>query len=89
MGVVMAVEELQSVVRFRVSFPKQAYARLQVLADKLAMPVPDLVRVMASVQLVQWEMAYLNPRAMLADTGTLEQRFNQSAEDLFPELKKE
>ncbi len=85
-GVMVAAEEFVNTVRIRVTFPKPAYARLRQFADAVSIPVPDLVRTMASLQLVQWEMAYLNPRSMIADNAELTSRMEKSVAQLFPDV---
>ncbi len=52
-------------MRFRVTLPEDAYGRMGVIADHMGIDVPTLVRIMASLQLVQWEnMA--NPLRMVS-----------------------
>lgn len=83
----MAVEELQTTVRFRVTFPKVAYARMEVLAEKLAMDVPTFVRFATSLQLVQWEATY-NTGVIGQLAGFLSTDMAERAEELFPETDK-
>jgi hypothetical protein len=53
------------VARFRVTLPEPVYDRLQVIADGMGMDVPTLVRIMSSLQLVQWENL-ANPMRMMS-----------------------
>ncbi len=78
-------------VRVRVTFPSAAYERLERLADALAMDVGTLIRVLTSVQLVQWEAMYLHPEQLAAAMSAAESgvtaQLERSAAGLFPELE--
>ncbi len=53
------------VARFRVTLPESVYDRLAVIAKGMAIDVPTLVRIMSSLQLVQWENL-ANPLRMMS-----------------------
>jgi len=82
----MASESSRETVRFRVTFPKPVYERLEAVADKLGLDVPLLVRLMASLQLSQWELTYFHPDRML-NLPHIRRQFEESAKSAFPELE--
>jgi hypothetical protein len=65
MGVIVARKKPEGVMRFRVTLPEDVFKRMEVIGDHMGVDVPTLVRMMSSLQLVQWEnMA--NPMRMLS-----------------------
>ena len=73
--------------RARVSFPVEAWARIERLAERVGIDAPTLVRVMASLTLVQWEQVYLNPMQLVKSEQEIEGGLTRSAEGMFPELQ--
>jgi hypothetical protein len=60
---------------------------MEVLAERMAIDVPTLVRIMASLQLVQWENI-ANPMKMMSDEvqKAMAGRLMDASAELFPEV---
>jgi len=61
----MPRRKAEKVARFRVTLPEEVYDRLAVIAHGMATDVPTLVRIMSSLQLLQWENI-ANPMRMVS-----------------------
>lgn len=73
--------------RVRVTFPKTVMARLDKLGATLGVDVPTLIRVMASIQLAQWEVVYGDP-ARLVNLMAAQAEVERGIESAFPEANK-
>ncbi len=83
----MPRKKAEGVARFRVTVPTTAYKRMEVLAERMAIDVPTLVRIMSSLQLVQWEnMA--NPMGMMSTEvqKAMANKLMDASAELFPEV---
>ncbi len=76
----------EGVTRFRVTLPDKVYKRMEVIAAHMATDVPTLVRIMSSLQLIQWENLANPMRMMSADVQqSVASNWVKEAATLFPD----